>query len=68
MADDADYRYDALISKVLDMGERKRRLVPLVIEAVTRPVWLYDIAGVGYTDADPLLAPLDRLLAMLRNP
>jgi hypothetical protein len=52
----------------LDMGERKRRLVPLTIEKVQMPTWMYGIVGINYTDPDPLVPPLDKLKATLGNP
>jgi hypothetical protein len=59
---------EAIICKVLDMGARKRRLVPLVLEKVERPVWLYDITGIDYTDTDPLVPHFEQLTGMLGNP
>lgn len=55
----------AIICKVLDMAERKRRLVPLVVEKVQMPVWLYDIVGIDFTKAKPLVDPFERLKQML---
>jgi hypothetical protein len=59
---------EAMISKVLDMGERKRRLIPLVIEPVDMPVWLYGIVGIDWTKRDPLVEPFDKLRATLGAP
>ena len=59
---------EAIICKVLDMGERRRRLVPLVIEKVEMPTWLYGITGIDFTDNDPLVDPYERLTEMLGNP
>jgi TIR domain len=59
---------ESIICKVLDMGERKRRLVPLTIEKVQMPTWMYGIVGINYTDPDPLVPPLDKLKATLGNP
>jgi|KBSMisStaDraftv2_1062788.scaffolds.fasta_scaffold01714_4 TIR domain len=59
---------EAIISKVLDMGDRKRRLIPLVIEAVTLPAWLYGIVGIDCTKRDPLVNPYDKLRATLGAP
>jgi len=59
---------EAMISKVLDMGERKRRLIPLVIEPVNMPVWLYGIVGIDWTKRDPLVDPFDKLKATLGAP
>jgi hypothetical protein len=59
---------EATISKVLDMNERKRRLIPLIIEAVAMPAWLYGIVGVNFTMPDPLIDPLEKLKATLGEP
>jgi len=59
---------EAIITKVLDMGDRKRRLIPLVIEPVSLPVWLYGIVGIDWTKRDPLVDPLDKLKATLGAP
>jgi hypothetical protein len=58
---------EAIICKVLDMSERRRRLIPLVLDAVMRPVWLYDIVGIDFTDPNPLVDPFERLLRTLSS-
>jgi len=59
---------EAIISRVLDLGDRKRRLIPLVIEPVSMPAWLYGIVGVDFTKRDPLVDPYDKLKATLGAP
>jgi len=59
---------EAIICKVLDMGDRQRRLIPLVIEPVSMPVWLYGIVGIDCTRPDPLVDPFDKLKATLGAP
>jgi DNA-binding winged helix-turn-helix (wHTH) protein len=59
---------EAIICKVLDMGDRKRRLIPLVIEPVSMPAWLYGIVGIDCTKRDPLVDPFDKLKATLGAP
>ena len=59
---------EAIVCKVLDMDERRRRLVPIVIEPVSMPAWLYGIVGIFLTRADPLVEPLDKLRATLGPP
>jgi hypothetical protein len=59
---------EAIIAKVLDMGDRKRRLIPLVIEPAPMPAWLYGIVGIDWTKADPLVDPFDKLKATLGPP
>jgi len=59
---------EAIICKVLDMGDRKRRLIPLVIEPVSLPAWLYGIVGIDCTKANPLVDPFDKLKSTLGTP
>jgi hypothetical protein len=66
--DSGNCQEEAIICKVLDMGERKRRLVPLTIEKVEMPTWMYGITGISFTDKDPLVQPLEKLKVLLENP
>ena len=59
---------EAIICKVLDMGDRQRRLIPIVIEQVAMPVWLYGIVGIDVTKRDPLVDPFDKLKVTLGAP
>ena len=59
---------EAIITKVLDMGDRKRRLIPVIIETVALPAWLYGIVGIDWTKRDPLVDPFDKLKATLGEP
>jgi predicted nucleotide-binding protein len=59
---------EAIICKVLDMGERKRRLIPLTIEKVEMPTWMYGIVGINFMDQDPIVPPLEKLKGTLGNP
>jgi hypothetical protein len=59
---------EAIICKVLDMGDRKRRLIPLVIETASLPAWLYGIVGIDCTKRDSLVDPYDNLKATLGEP
>jgi hypothetical protein len=59
---------EAIICKVLDMGDRKRRLIPLVIEPVPLPAWLYGIVGIDCTKTNPLVDPFDKLKSTLGAP
>ena len=47
---------EAIISKTLDMADRRKRLVPLVFERVELPVWLHGLVGIDFTDS-PLSNP-----------
>jgi len=66
--DSGNCEEEAIICKVLDMGDRKRRLIPLVIEPVPMPAWLYGIVGIDCTQRDPLVDPFDKLKATLGEP
>ncbi len=55
---------EVVICKVLGLRERKRRLIPLIIEKVEMPYWLYTIVGIDFTGEDPLIDPIVRLGAV----
>ena len=59
---------EAIISKVLDMGQRRRRLIPFIIQPVPLPAWLFGIVGIDSTAADPLVDPIEKLKAAIRPP
>lgn len=59
---------EAILCKVLDMGERKRRLVPLVIQRVEMPAWMFGIVGIDFTNPNPVVPPLERLTKTLGKP
>jgi len=59
---------EAIITRVLDLGDRKRRLIPLVIQPVPLPVWLYGIVGIDWTKRDTLVDPFDKLKSTLGTP
>lgn len=59
---------EAIICKVLDMSQRRRRLVPLVRERVEMPVWMYDIVGISFIDPNPFVPPFEKLKATLGTP
>lgn len=59
---------EATICKVLDMGDRRRRLIPIMIESVPQPAWLFGIVGIDCTRPDPLVDPFDKLTATLGPP
>jgi len=54
---------EAIIAKTLDLGERRRRLVPLVFERVELPVWLYGLSGIDCTPG-ATVDPIDRLTGL----
>lgn len=57
---------EALISKTLDMADRKMRLVPLIFEAVELPVWLHGLVGIDFTPA-ARVDPLERLVELVAH-
>ena len=59
---------EAVLTRVLDLGDRQRRLVPIVIEPVTLPAWLFGIVGIDCTKPNPLVDPFDKLRATLGKP
>ena len=59
---------EAILTKVLDMHDRKRRLIPMVIEPVQMPAWLFGIVGIDCTKSDPLIDPFDKLRSTLGAP
>jgi hypothetical protein len=59
---------EAIISKVLDMGQRRRRLIPFIIQPVALPAWLFGIVGIDGTAEDPLVDPIDRLKTTMGPP
>jgi hypothetical protein len=56
---------EAIVSKVLDMGQRRRRLIPFVIQRVAMPAWLFGIVGIDASARDPLVDAVERLKATL---
>ena len=57
---------EAIISKTLDLAERRRRLVPLVFERVELPVWLHGLVGIDFTES-ARVEPLERLFDLLTS-
>jgi TIR domain len=59
---------EAIVTKVLDMSERRRRLIPFIIQPVEMPVWLFNLVGIDCTKRDSLVDPIDKLKATLGKP
>ncbi len=59
---------EAIIGKVLDMAERRRRLLPLTIATTELPTWMYNITGIDFTAQNPLIDPFEKLKRDLRRP
>ena len=58
---------EAIISKTLDLAERRRRLVPLIFERVELPVWLHGLVGIDFTPGASV-DPHERLAQLLTQP
>jgi hypothetical protein len=58
---------EAIISKTLDMADRRKRLVPLVFERVELPVWLHGLVGIDFTESASV-EPTERLLGLIAVP
>lgn len=56
---------EAVITKVLGMQERKRRIIPLKIEEVETPYWLFGVTGLDFTKDNELIDPMDKLKTTL---
>jgi hypothetical protein len=57
---------EAIISKTLDLADRRKRLVPLVFERVELPIWLHGLVGIDFTPSGGI-DPIERLLALMRH-
>ncbi|HVH26488.1 MAG TPA: toll/interleukin-1 receptor domain-containing protein [Vicinamibacterales bacterium] len=57
---------EAIISKTLDLAERRRRLVPLIFDRVELPVWLHGLVGIDFTPS-ARVDPMDRLVGLLTS-
>jgi TIR domain-containing protein len=57
---------EAIISKTLDLTERRRRLVPLFYERVPLPAWLDGLVGVDCT-ASASVDPIESLVGLLKT-
>ena len=55
---------EAIISKTLDMAERRKRLVPLIFQRVDLPVWLHGLVGIDFTES-AAIDPFERLCDLL---
>lgn len=56
---------ESLICRVLDFGDRQRRLIPVYLEPVTTPAWLHGLVGIELHDTTALVEPVERLVAAL---
>ncbi|MEO8259092.1 MAG: toll/interleukin-1 receptor domain-containing protein [Acidobacteriota bacterium] len=58
---------EAIISKTLDLADRRKRLVPLIFERVELPIWLHGLVGIDFTGS-ARIDPLERLIALVARP
>ena len=58
---------EAIISKTLDMAERRKRIVPLIFERVELPVWLHGLVGIDFGESASV-DPVERLIRLLSPP
>lgn len=66
--DSGNTQEEAIITQVLAMDERKRRLIPLIYQTAEMPTWLFGIVGINFEREDPDIDPFDKLVAALRDP
>jgi hypothetical protein len=55
---------EAIISKTLDMAERRKRLVPLIFQRADLPDWLHGLVGIDFTQS-ATVDPFERLCYLL---
>ena len=55
---------EAIMAKLLDLNERRNRIVPLVFDHVPMPAWLGGLVGVNFT-ATAQIDPIEKLTALL---
>lgn len=65
--DSGNTQEEAIITQVLGMDERRRRLIPLTFETAPLPIWLHAVVGIDFSRADPDVDPYERLVAALRD-
>ena len=58
---------EALMARLLDLTERRNRIVPLIFERVTMPVWLQGLVGITFMP-DAQIDPIDKLVTLLATP
>jgi TIR domain len=57
---------EAIISKTLDMADRRKRLVPLIFDRVELPVWLHGLVGIDFSESASV-DPFERLIGLLKT-
>jgi hypothetical protein len=56
---------EAVMTRVLSMQERQERLIPLKIEEVEMPMWMFGIVGLDFTGKKTLIPPMEKLKSSL---
>jgi hypothetical protein len=59
---------EALIAKALTLGQRQKRLIPILIERAQLPLWLSGAVGIDFGKTDGIAEPLDLLIRALGEP
>jgi hypothetical protein len=57
---------EAIISRTLDMADRRKRLVPLIFDRVELPVWLHGLVGIDFSESASV-DPFERLMGLLKT-
>lgn len=63
--DSGNTEKEAVMSTVLSMADRTDRVVPVIIESVHLPNWLYGITGINFFEKDGSIDPYERVLDLL---
>jgi hypothetical protein len=56
---------EALMAKLLDLTDRRNRIVPLIFEHAPMPAWLQGLVGVNFTQTAQI-DPIEKLMALLK--
>jgi hypothetical protein len=56
---------EALMTRLLDLTERRNRIVPLIFERVPLPAWLAGLVGVNFM-SDAQIDPVEKLTTLLK--
>ena len=58
---------EAEVCKTLDMEERQRRLVPLILERAPLPAWFHGLVGVDFSNPESAFDPYARVESLLKT-
>jgi len=57
---------EALMTRLVDLTERRNRIVPLVFERVPLPLWLQELVGINFM-SDAQIDPIEKLMTLLES-